>query len=97
MPEVHVAIPEVQLTEEIVDETFQNVPCLDRLAQSKRHASIIVTLAGFLSNIVTKGVMKAIGFIFKAIIDHVHGISPTIAVLFPATMHLSFNCFCKYY
>ena len=89
--------PENLLSEEIVDEVFENFPCLDRISKSEKNARYFVTAAGFFCNVITKGVMKAIGFIFKAIMDHVQGISPTVAVLFPATMHLFFNCFCKYW
>ena len=83
------------LTEDIVQEAFETVDCLDKWAKSAKKAALFVTFAGFFSNIITKGVMKAIGFIFKAIMEHVEGISPTMAVLFPATMHLFFNTFCK--
>ena len=69
--------------------------CLEKLSKSRSHAARIVTLAGFSSNIIVKGIMKAVGFIFKAIMDHIPGLPPILAVLFPATMHLFFNCFCK--
>ena len=69
--------------------------CLDKLSKSRSHAARMVTLSGFCSNIIVKGIMKAVGFIFKAIMDHIPGLPPILGVLFPATLHLFFNCFCK--
>lgn len=88
--------PLPNLREDIVEEAFETLACLDKCAKSKRNASYCVTMAGFCSNIITKGVMKAVGFIFKAIMDHIPGIQPEMAVQFPATMHLAFNCFSKF-
>ena len=63
---------------------------------AKFHPRAFVTLAGFLSNIVTKGTMKSVGFILKAIKEQNPKISTTMAVLFPSFMHLFFNCFSKF-
>ena len=83
------------LKRDLVDFPFENVVCLDKLAM--QNAKSFVTMAGFASNLVTKGTMKAVGFIFKAIMEHVNGLSPTMAVIFPSLMHLFFNCFCKFF
>ena len=82
------------LKNDLVNFPFENVDFLENLA--KKHARSFVTMAGFASNLVTKGSMKAVGFIFKAIMEHVKGLSPSMAVIFPSLMHLFFNCFCKY-
>ena len=72
-----------------------NFECLERISKSRNNAARMVTIAGLCSNVTVKGIMKAVGFIFKAIMGHIFGLSPILAVLFPATMHLFFNCFCK--
>ena len=72
-----------------------DICCLEKLSKSRSHAARMVTLSGFCSNIIVKGIMKAVGFIFKAIMDHIPGLPPILGVLFPATLHLFFNCFCK--
>ena len=82
------------LKKDLVNFPFDNVDCLDKLAKS--HSRTFVTMAGFASNFVTKGSMKSVGFFFKAIMEHVKGLSPSMAVIFPSLMHLFFNCFCKY-
>ena len=82
------------LTKDLVNYPFENVDWLDKLA--KFHPKAFVTFAGFLSNIVTKGTMKSVGFIFKAIKEQNPNISTTMAALFPSLMHLSFNCFSKF-
>ena len=82
------------LKKDLVNLPFEQIGWLDSL--SRNHPRIIVTIAGFASNLVTKGTMKAVGFIFKAVMGHVKGLSPTLAVIFPSLMHLFFNCFCKF-
>ena len=72
-----------------------NFECLERISKSRNNAARMVTIAGLCSNVTVKGIMKAVGFIFKAIMGHILGLPPILAVLFPATMHLFFNCFCK--
>jgi hypothetical protein len=82
------------LTKDLVNYPFEHVDWLDKLA--KYHPKAFVTFAGFTSNIVTKGTMKSVGFIFKAIKAQNKNISDLMAVLFPTLMHLSFNCFSKF-
>ena len=83
------------LTKDLVNYPFVHVDWLDKLA--KFHPKLFVTLAGFCSNIVTKGTMKSVGFIFKAIKEQNKNISDIMAVLFTTMMHLSFNCFSEFF
>ena len=83
------------LTKDLVNYPFEHVGLLDWFA--KFHPKIFVTLAGFCSNIVTKGTMKSVGFIFKAIKEQNKNISDSKVVLFSTLMHLSFNCFSKFF
>ena len=82
------------LTKDLVNYPFVHVDWLDKLA--KFHPKAFVALAGFCSNIVTKGTMKSVGFIFKAIKEQNENISDIMAVLWPTLMHMSFNCFSKF-
>ena len=83
------------LTKDLVNYPFEHVDWLDKLA--KYHPKAFVTSAGFTSNIVTKGTMKSVGFIFKAIKEQNKNISNIMVVLFPTLMHLFFNCFSKFF
>ena len=84
-----------EVNDSVIDDTVNEataIPCIDNLAKSKKGVGFFVTIAGFLCNLVVKGVMKSIGFIFKAIVDNVPNIPTSTAVNFPIMMHLSFNC-----
>ena len=84
------------IVEEVTDDLYKVCPCIDNVAKNKSVVAKITTIAGMSNNIVTKGIMKAVGFIFKAIMDHNPGIKPIVAVLFPSAMHLVFNCSSKW-
>ena len=84
------------IVEEVTDDLYKVCPCIDNVAKNKSAVAKITTIAGMSNNIVTKGIMKAVGFIFKAIMDHNPGIKPIVAVLFPSAMHLVFNCSSKW-
>ena len=88
-------IPLNEIADNVIEDTINvatTIPCIDNLAKSKKSVGFFVTIAGFLCNLVVKGVMKSIGFIFKAIVDNVPNIPTSTAVNFPVMMHLSFNC-----
>ena len=83
------------LTEQFMDDCMTVCPKIENMSKRRPLVNKLVVVAGFFSNIVTKGVMKAVGFIFKAIMDHIEGLSPMMGSLFPTIMHLFFNCICK--